>query len=121
MIALGEEVGTEMIFRSFDHFLQFGDVAVKRAISLSMALLNLSNPKIAPCDLLTKLAYESNKEVATNAIFGIGLISSGTNNARVGTALRQLAGYYADDQAILQVVRLAQGMLHMGKVIYNPK
>lgn len=107
-----------MILRSFDHFLQYGDVSVKRAISLSMALLNLSNPKIPVSDLLTKLAYETNKEVATNAIFGIGLIASGTNNSRVGTNLRQIAGYYSDDQSILQIVRLAQGMLHMGKVSY---
>ena len=112
MIALGEEVGSEMILRSFDHFLQYGDVSVKRAISLSMDLLNLSNPKVLVADLLTKLAYESNKEVATNAIMSIGLIACGTNNSRMATNLRQIAGYYADDQSILQVVRLAQGMLH---------
>jgi len=114
---MGEEVGSEMLWRSFDHFLQFGDVSVKRTISLSMALLNISNPKVIVSDLLSKLAYETNKEVATNAIFSIGLISCGTNNSRIGTNLRQLAGYYSDDQSILQVVRLAQGLLHMGKVL----
>lgn len=113
---MGEEVGTDMLFRSFDHFLQFGDVSVKRAVSLAIAVLNLSNPKITVSDILTKLAYESNKEVATNAIFGIGLISAGTNNSRMATQLRQIAGYYADDQAILQIVRMSQGLLHMGKV-----
>jgi 26S proteasome regulatory subunit N1 len=39
IIALGEEVGTEMIFRSFNHFLQYGDVSVKKAVSLAMSLL----------------------------------------------------------------------------------
>jgi 26S proteasome regulatory subunit N1 len=39
MIALSEDVGTEMIFRSFNHFLQYGDVSVKRAVSLAMSLL----------------------------------------------------------------------------------
>jgi len=115
LIAMGEEVGSEMLFRSFDHFIQYGDVSVKRAISLSMALLSLSNPKITVSDILTKLSYESNKEVATNAIFSIGLISCGTNNARMATNLRQIAAYYSEDQTILQVVRIAQGMLHMGK------
>lgn len=116
LIAMGEEVGSEMLYRSFDHFLQYGDISVKRAISLSMALLNLSNPRITVTDILSKLAYETNKEVATNAIFCLGLISCGTNNSRLATMFRQFAGYYSGDQTILQVVRMAQGLLHMGKV-----
>ncbi len=106
-----------MLFRSINRFLQFGDATVRRAISLSMALLHLSNPNIEVTDILTRLSYESNQEVATNAIFSIGLISSGTNNASVAKLLRQLAGYYSNDQTVLQVVRLAQGMLYNGKVI----
>ena len=39
LIALGEEVGTDMILRTFDHFLQYGDVSVKRSVSLGTALL----------------------------------------------------------------------------------
>lgn len=39
LIALGEEVGMEMIVRSFNHFLQYGDVSVKKTVSLAMSLL----------------------------------------------------------------------------------
>jgi 26S proteasome regulatory subunit N1 len=39
LIALGEDVGVEMLTRSFNHFLQYGDVSVKRAVSLAMALV----------------------------------------------------------------------------------
>jgi 26S proteasome regulatory subunit N1 len=117
MIAIGEEVGTEMLFRSFDHFIQFGDATIKKSLPLALALLNLSNPKIQVFDILLKLSYETNKEIAINAIFCIGLISAGTNNSRTATNLRQLAGYYCNDQSIIQVVRIAQGLLHLGKVI----
>lgn len=39
LIAIGEEIGSEMLIRSFNHFLQYGDVSVKKAVSLAMALL----------------------------------------------------------------------------------
>jgi len=39
IIAIGEEIGTEMIFRSFNHFLQYGDASVKRTVPLAMAML----------------------------------------------------------------------------------
>lgn len=39
IIALGEEMGMEMLPRSFNHFLQFGDVSVKKAVSLAYAIL----------------------------------------------------------------------------------
>jgi len=39
IIAIGEDIGTEMIFRSFNHFLQYGDASVKKSVSLAMSLL----------------------------------------------------------------------------------
>jgi hypothetical protein len=34
-------------------------------------------------DLLTKLAYDTDVNVSMSAIFALGLIAAGTNNARV--------------------------------------
>ena len=39
----------------------------------------------------------------------------GTNNARLGAMLRQLAAYHAKDPNNLFCVRLAQGLTHLGK------
>lgn len=39
IIALGEDIGTEMLPRSFNHFLQFGDVNVKKAVTLATSIL----------------------------------------------------------------------------------
>ena len=115
LIAIGEEVGMEMLSRSFNNFLQFGDINTKKAVSLAIALLNLSNPKVQVIDSLTKFCYDTDRTVAMNAIFSMGLVSSGSNHSRVGGLLRSLAGYYADEANPLFMVRIAQGLLYMGK------
>src|SRR6266478_2927552 len=45
----------------------------------------------------------------------LGLVSAGTNNARLAQMLRQLAGYYYKEPDCLFMVRIAQGLVHMGK------
>jgi len=42
-------------------------------------------------------------------------VAEGTNNSRLALMLRQLASYYARDSTLLSVVRLAQGLVHLGK------
>ena len=49
------------------------------------------------------------------AIFAMGLVGSGTNNARLAQMLRQLAVYYQKDANALFMVRQAQGLVHLGK------
>ena len=115
LIAIGEEVGTEMLSRSFNHFLQFGDNNIKQTVCLAIALLDLSNPKVQVIDSLTKFCYDTDKTVAMNAIYSMGLVSSGSNHSRVAGLLRSLAGYYAEDSNALFMVRIAQGLLHLGK------
>lgn len=52
-----------------------------------------------------------------SAIFALGLIGAGTNNSKLAGNLRFLASYYSgqstEDQ--LFIVRIAQGLVHMGK------
>jgi 26S proteasome regulatory subunit N1 len=50
-----------------------------------------------------------------SAIFALGLIGAGTNNSRIAGNLRFLASYYATSADQLYVVRLSQGLIHMGK------
>ncbi len=47
--------------------------------------------------------------------FAPGLIGAGTNNARLAGLLRSLSAYYAKEPALLFLVRVAQGLVHMGK------
>lgn len=80
-----------------------------------MLFFSISNPKVITTDSLTKFCYDSNKDIAMNAIFSLGLVSAGTNNSRLAGQLRQLAAYYAEDTNLLLIVRITQGLLHMGK------
>jgi len=114
-VACGEGVGTEMARRTLDHLLQYGGPGVRKAVPFALAMLCPSDPDMAVLDMLGRLSHDASADVAMNAILGMGLTGAGTNNARVATTLRQLAQYYAKDQAMLFAVRLAQGLLHMGK------
>lgn len=57
-----------------------------------------------------------------NANFALGLIGAGTNNSRIAGLLRQLSACHKKKADPLYVVRIAQGLLHMGKglVTLNP-
>lgn len=115
LIAMNEEIGAEMALRAFGHLLHYGEPVIKRAVPLAMGLLSVSNPKINILDTLSKFSHDSDPEVSYNSIFSLGLVGAGTNNARLAAMLRQLAMYHAKDQNNLFMVRLAQGLTHMGK------
>merc|ERR1712187_397932 len=114
LIACGEEIGSEMSLRSLDHILQYGELPLRRAVPLALAMLHISNPKVTVIDTLQKLSHDSDQDVALGAIFSMGLVGAGTNNARLAGMMRQLAAYYAKDSSALFMVRIAQGLLYMG-------
>jgi 26S proteasome regulatory subunit N1 len=66
-------------------------------------------------DTLSRYSHDNDIDVAINAIFAMGLLGAGTNNARLAQLLRQLASYYHRDGNALFMVRIAQGLVHMGK------
>ena len=78
-------------------------------------MLHMSNPKPTVIDMLSKLSHDGDSEVAQNAIMSLGFVGSGTNNSRIALQLRNLSTYWGKDANTLFVVRLAQGLLHMGK------
>jgi len=121
MVALGEDVGSEMALRAFEHLLHYCELPIRRAVPLALALLNVSNPDYAFVDQMSRLSHDNDAEVSQAAILGLGLLGAGTNNSRIAGLLRQLAEHSRDPQNLF-VVRIAQGLLHMGKglVTMNP-
>jgi len=116
MVAMGEELGSEMSIRAYLHMLQYGDPPVRRAVPLALALLSASNPSnMIVTDTLSKLSHDLDQEVAINAIIGMGITAGGTNHSKVSGNLRSLATYYAKEPGVLFAVRLAQGLTHAGK------
>ncbi|KAG4416588.1 proteasome regulatory particle base subunit [Cadophora malorum] len=115
LVAMGEDVGQEMVLRQFGHLMHYGEANIRKAVPLAMGLLSPSNPQMKVYDTLSRYSHDNDNDVAINAIFAMGLLGAGTNNARLAQLLRQLASYYHRDQESLFMVRIAQGLLHMGK------
>jgi len=115
LVAMGEEIGAEMAIRSFDHLLQYCEPTIRKAVPLALGLLSISNPRINVMDTLGKLSHDNDEDVSFGAILALGLIAAGTNNARVANMLRSLATYHYKEPNRLFFVRIAQGLVFMGK------
>ncbi|XP_004298171.1 PREDICTED: 26S proteasome non-ATPase regulatory subunit 2 1A-like [Fragaria vesca subsp. vesca] len=115
MIAMAEELGLEMAIRSLEHLLQYGQQNIRKAVPLALGLLCMSHPKVNVMDTLSRLSHDTDSEVAMSAVVSLGLIGAGTNNARIATMLRNLSSYYYKSADLLFCVRIAQGLVHLGK------
>ncbi|XP_068345693.1 26S proteasome non-ATPase regulatory subunit 2 homolog A [Pyrus communis] len=115
MISMAEELGVEMAIRSLEHLLQYGEQNIRRAVPLALGLLCISNPKVNVMDTLSRLSHDTDSEVAMAAVISLGLLGAGTNNARIAGMLRNLSSYYYKDASLLFCVRIAQGLVHLGK------
>lgn len=115
LAAMGEKIGDEMVLRTLDHILQFGDIHARRAVPLTLGLLSVSNPRIPVVDALVRLAHDTDPTTAGNAVLGLGLVAAGSNNTRVTVILHTLAVYHRHNQALLFAVRIAEGLVALGK------
>lgn len=122
LITMGENVGAEMALRTFDHLLHYCELPIKRAVPLALAVLYVSNPDFGVIDQLSRLSHDPDAELSQNAILAMGVVSAGTNNSRVAGLLRQLSEFYSKEAGHIFCVRIAQGLLHMGKglITLNP-
>ncbi|KAI8377981.1 armadillo-type protein [Radiomyces spectabilis] len=115
LIAMGEDIGSEMCLRTFNHLMHYGEPVIRRAVPLALGLLCASNPLVNVLDTLSKYSHDNDGDVAISAIFAMGLVGAGTNNARLAQMFRQLASFYHKDASTLFMVRISQGLLHMAK------
>ena len=46
LIAMGEEVGQEMVLRQFGHLMHYGEANIRKAVPLAMGLISPSNPQM---------------------------------------------------------------------------
>ena len=88
--------------------MRYGEPVIRRAVPLALALISTSNPKLSILDTLSKFSHDADSTVARNAVFAMGLVGSGTNNARLAGLLRNLAQFYHKEPQDLFMVRLAQ-------------
>jgi 26S proteasome regulatory subunit N1 len=124
LVALGEDIGSDMAKRSLLHVLLADTVkktattlSGRKALPLAYALLSASNPDMTLVETISRLTHDGDLATAQNAVLALGVISAGSSNARVATMLRNLSGYYhrEKDSDVLFLVRIAQGLNAMGK------
>lgn len=115
LISLGNDLNSEMVIRIFGHFLRSGDSFMIIAVILSISLIYLSKPQMNIVELLSKHSHSHNQNIAFNAILALGFVSAGTNNAKVSKLLMNLTNYYCHKPKCLFSVKVAQGLLHLGK------
>ncbi len=122
LITLGEEVGMNMAHRTIEHLIQYGELPIRRAAPVALAMLHISDPEYTVVDTLSKLSHDSDDVVSQAAILSLGFVGAGTNNSRIAKLLRSLSSFYAKKADHLYIVRIAQGLLHLGKglVTLNP-
>lgn len=114
-IAMGEDIGQDMVLRHFSHLMHYGNSLIRRTVPLAMGLVSASYPQMKVFDTLSRYSHDPDLEVTQNAIYAMGLVGAGTNNARLAQLLRQLASYYSKSPDSLFMVRIAQGILSLGK------
>lgn len=77
--------------------------------------MNISNPKLTILETLSKYSHDSDPDTVRSALMAMGLVGAGTNNARLVSMLRQLAVYHTKCPSAQMLVRIAQGLNHLGK------
>ena len=63
--------------------MHYGEPVIRRAVPLALGLISVSNPQLTILDTLSKYSHDNDLEVALCAIFAMGLVGAGTNNARL--------------------------------------
>jgi len=88
--------------------MHYGDPIIRKTVPLALGLVSASNPVLPILDTLFKYSHDNDLAVALNAIFAMGLVGAGMNNAHLAQMLRQLAGYYYKEPDCLFMVCIAQ-------------
>lgn len=88
--------------------MHYGAPVVRRIVPLALGLTSASNPVPSILETLSRYSHDNDLDVALNAIFAMGLVGAGTNNAKLAQMLRQLAVYYTKEPDCLFMVRIAQ-------------
>ncbi|MES1901891.1 MAG: 26S proteasome non-ATPase regulatory subunit 2 [Paramarteilia canceri] len=117
IIALGENVGCEMMVRLISQLTRYGDYRVKSAIPMALALLNISKPSMSALQMLTKYTHDSVNAVSISAMIALGLVSAGTNNAKYSQTIKSFKATSAaqKDSVISSILNLSLGLCYMGK------
>lgn len=114
-ISMGDETATQMGTRVIEAAMLIDSPEIQIALPMGLALLYSSNPKVEVTDTLKRCAHSGDISVVVSSIAALGIVSAGTNNSRVASSLEQMHSFYAKSNSTISILRLSQGLLHLGK------
>lgn len=115
LVAMGDETSVQMVARIVSSSLLLDSPHLRSVLPLCYSILYPSNPQVNVLDLLEKSLNIGETNCVMSTILSLGLIGAGTLNSRIAKVLDQQYSYYYKDSKILATLKIAQGLVSLGK------
>ncbi|KAH9387191.1 26S proteasome regulatory subunit N1 [Nematocida major] len=118
LVSLGDETLVQMAAHVLEGAMLLDSQKVQMAIPLAYSILYLSTGKTEVIDALKRCTHSTEPAVVISAVVSLGLVSAGSNNSRVKSALDELSTFCGKGAAG-SALKIAQGLLRLGKCMHK--
>ncbi|KMV66233.1 26S proteasome regulatory complex protein [Encephalitozoon cuniculi EcunIII-L] len=115
LVSMGDETSSQMVGRIVSSSLLLDSSHLRSVLPLCYSILYPSNPQVNVLDMLEKSLNIGETNCIISTIVSLGLIGAGTLNSRITKILDQQYSYYYKDSKVLPVLKIAQGLVSLGK------
>jgi 26S proteasome regulatory subunit N1 len=115
LVAIGDDLTTQMVARIVSSSLLLDSPHLRSVLPLCYSLLYPSNPQPTILDLLERSLNIGETNCVMSTLLSLGIIGAGSLNNRIIRILDQQYSFYYKDHKVLSVLKMAQGLVSMGK------
>ncbi|ADM11316.1 26S proteasome regulatory subunit 4 [Encephalitozoon intestinalis ATCC 50506] len=115
LVSMGDETSSQMVGRIVSSSLLLDSSHLRSVLPLCYSILYPSNPQVNVLDILEKSLNIGETNCIISTIVSLGFIGAGTLNSRITKILDQQYSYYYKDLKVLPVLKIAQGLVSLGK------
>ncbi|KAM0671931.1 26S proteasome regulatory complex protein [Ordospora colligata] len=115
LVSAGDEISSQSVTGIISSSLLLDSSHLRNVLPLCYSILYPSNPQGNVLDLLEKFLNIGETNCVISTLLSLGLIGAGTMNGRISKILEQQYSYYYKDSKILAILKIAQGLLSLGK------
>ncbi|AFM98076.1 26S proteasome regulatory complex protein [Encephalitozoon hellem ATCC 50504] len=115
LVSIGDETSSQMVARIVSSSLLLDSSHLRSVLPLCYSLLYPSNPQVNVLDILEKSLNIGETNCIISTIISLGFIGAGTLNSRINKILDQQYSYYYKDSKVLPMLKIAQGLVSLGK------
>ncbi|TBU12896.1 regulatory subunit of 26S proteasome [Hamiltosporidium tvaerminnensis] len=121
LISMGDDLCVKMVFRLLTSSCLLESGYVKQMVNICLALLFPSTCDLDVIDFIGKQIHSPDEDIMLSAIGSLGVIGSGSNNSKISNLYESLYSYHGKNLKVIFLVKVVQGLLHLGKGIYGLK